>query len=152
MLAQAKQATAKYRDIAAARADGYIQVTQFVPGLGLHMAKVASALTGTFDYAHPNILLYQPTSSGGLDLVGVAYSVPHRGPDSPEGFPGGQDVWHYHTNLCFLADGSVTIAPDRDACKAHGGYFQSQTPWLLHAWIWKTNPAGVFTEYNADVF
>jgi hypothetical protein len=23
--------------------------------------------------------------------------------------------------------------------------------WVLHAWIWKANPAGVFTDYNPDV-
>ena len=126
-----------------------------MPGLGLHLARVASALTGAFDFAHPNVLLYQPTRSGGLELVGVAYSVPHTGAwatDPPDGFPGGQDVWHYHTNLCFLSDGSVTITPDRPSCTGRGGYFQAQTPWLLHAWIWKANPTGVFTEYNPDVF
>jgi hypothetical protein len=155
MLDRAKRDTARYRSIAAARADGYIQVTQFVPGLGLHMAKVANALTGAFDYAHPNILLYQPTASGGLQLVGVAYSVPHSGAwatDPPDGFPGGADVWHYHTNLCFLTDGSVTITPDRASCMGRGGYFQAQTPWLLHAWIWKSNPSGIFTEVNPNVF
>ncbi len=152
MLDQARRNTAKYRSMAAAKADGYVQVTQFVPGLGLHLARISSALTGAFDFAHPNVLLYQPTAGGGLELVGVAYSVPHQGPDPPEGFPGGEDVWHYHTNLCFLSDGSVTIAPGRDACRARGGYFQAQTPWLLHAWIWKTNPNGVFTESNPDVF
>jgi hypothetical protein len=149
-LSAMKAATAKYRDIAVARADGFRQVTQFIPGLGLHMAKI-SALGKGFDYLHPDILLYEPTASGGLKLVGAAYSVPHVGDAPPEGFPGGGDVWHYHQNLCFVG-GAVTIAPSAAACETRGGVFQAKTAWLLHAWVWTPNPEGVFTEYNANVF
>jgi hypothetical protein len=68
------------------------------------------------------------------------------------GFAGGSDAWHYHSDLCFQRGGSVTIAVDDAACKAVGGLvFQKQTAWLLHAWIWKQNPDGVFTEVNPRV-
>jgi hypothetical protein len=152
MLAAAKRATAPYRNVANARRDGYIQVTQFIPGLGLHYANL-HLLNAGFDPVRPPILLYEPTDSGGLHLVGVAYSVPQGRTDTPPaGFPGGEDVWHYHTNLCFLPGGSVTIAPSAPACKAKHGYFQAKTAWLLHAWIWTANPNGVFTESNPRVF
>ena len=150
MLAAAKRATAKYRDVHAAEADGYRQVTQFIPGLGLHLAKL-SLLNHGFDPVHPPVLLYEPTSGGGLRLAGVAYSIP-AGDVPPVGFPGGDDVWHYHTNLCFLLTGEVTITPDAAACKAKHGVFQARTAWLLHAWIWEANPKGVFTESNPRVF
>jgi hypothetical protein len=152
MLAAAKAATARYKRVANAKRDGYFQVTQFIPGLGLHYANLR-LLNAGFDPLHPPILLYQPLPSGSLKLVGVAYSMPQRGPDvPPAGFPGGEDVWHYHTNLCFLPGGGVTVAPSGEACKAKHGVFQGKTAWLLHAWIWTPNPNGVFTESNPQVF
>jgi len=148
-LAAAKKATAKYRDIDVARKDGYFQVTQFIPGLGLHMVNLHIS-NKTFDPAHPQILLYQPRPDGKMVLAGVAYQFAHTTDTPPEGFAGGSDVWHFHTDLCFLPGGSVTIS-SADGCKLAHGFFQAQTAWLLHAWIWKTNPDGVFTEYNPNV-
>jgi hypothetical protein len=150
-LAAAKAATSKYKDINVARADGYFQVTQFIPGLGLHLANLKISNT-VFDPATPNVLLYEPTVRGGYKLVGVAYSIAQQGADPPVGFVGGSDVWHFHQNLCFLPGGQVTVAPSETACKSRQGYFQARTAWLLHAWIWQKNPAGVFTEYNPRVF
>jgi hypothetical protein len=152
-LAAAKKATARYRDIAVARADGYRQVTQFIPGLGLHLANLGIP-NRTFDAARPNVLLYMPNGRGGLELAGVAYSIVRSPawPDGPPGFAGGSDVWHYHNDLCFLPGGQVSIAPSQAACSSRGGFFQARTAWLLHAWIWKPNPRGVFTEYNPNVF
>lgn len=150
-LAVAKAATAKYRSIDRARRDGYFQVTQFIPGLGLHMANL-EVREDVFDPARPQLLLYMPKRPGGYRLAGVGYTFVHESDIPPAGFAGGEDVWHFHTNLCFLRDGSVTIAPDRAACRARSGVFQKQTAWLLHAWIWKANPIGVFTEANPTVF
>ena len=148
-LAAAKRASAKYRDIDVAKADGYFQVTQFIPGLGLHLVNLKIPNTA-FDPARPQILLYQPGPAGKMVLTGVAYQFAHTNNTPPVGFAGGSDVWHYHTNLCFLPGGSVTISNKR-GCKLAHGYFQAQTAWLLHAWIWKDNPDGVFTEYNPNV-
>ena len=30
-------------------------------------------------------------------------------------------------------------------------YLPSLGVWVLHAWIWKPNPAGIFTNYNPAV-
>jgi hypothetical protein len=150
-LAAAEAATRRYRSIARARADGYFQVTQFIPGLGLHMANL-HIRQDVFDPAHPQLLLYMPKRDSGYALAGVGYMFVHRNDVPPEGFAGGQDVWHFHNNLCFLPDGSVTLAPDRAACRVRSGVFQKQTAWLLHAWIWRANPNGVFVEANPRVF
>jgi len=150
-LAAAKAATAKYRSMERARADGYIQVTQFIPGLGLHMANLRIR-EDVFDPARPQLLLYTPKRSGGYALAGVGYTFVHDSDVPPTGFAGGQDVWHFHTNLCFLPGGSVTLAPTQAACQARGGLYQEQTAWLLHAWIWKANPNGMFSEANPKVF
>ncbi len=133
-IAAAKSATAKYRSLAAAKADGYIQVTQFIPGLGLHLANLGIS-NRIFDPARPQVLLYQPDRSGKLVLVGVAYSIAHTGLDDPQ--PAG-----------FAGNADVCAQP----CRKMGGYFQAKTAWLLHAWIWKTNPDGLFTENNPSVF
>jgi hypothetical protein len=150
-LAEAKAASAKYRDIDVAKADGYFQVTQFIPGIGLHLANIRMPTT-TFDPARPQVLLYQPDDKGKLRLAGVAYEFAHVDDTPPAGFAGGSDVWHYHNNLCFQKGGSVTIAKDQASCMAVGGLaFQKQTAWLLHAWVWTPNPDGVFTENNPNV-
>jgi hypothetical protein len=148
ILADVKAATVQYKDIEVAKADGYRQVTQFIPGLGLHMFNFKYA--GTFDPLKPQLLLYMPKADGSMKLAGVSYMLPHRSEVAPEGFPGGADVWHYHENLCFLRGGSVTIATKTD-CAALGGFHQGQTGWLLHAWIYVKNPGGVFTEDNPVV-
>jgi hypothetical protein len=150
-LAEAKAASAKYKNAAVARADGYIQVTQFIPGLGLHMVNLGISDT-TFDPTRPQVLLYEPRSTGGLRLVGIGYALQTLGDTPPAGFAGGSDVWHFHRNLCFLPNGSVTIAPSAGDCQAKNGLFQTRSPWLLHVWVWKTNPNGVFTEANPQVF
>jgi hypothetical protein len=150
-LAAARAATMKYRSLERARADGYFQVTQFIPGLGLHMANL-DIRQDVFDPSRPQLLLYMPKRSGGYRLAGVGYTFIHDSDIPPAGFAGGEDVWHFHNNLCFLLNGSVTISPNGAACRARGGVFQKETAWLLHAWIWKTNPNGVFTEANPTVF
>jgi hypothetical protein len=149
-IAAARAATARYRNIEVAKAAGYYQITQFIAGLGLHMDNLKIS-NDTFDPARPQILLYEPAADGHLVLVGVAYTYAHVNDVPPAGFAGGEDVWHFHTNLCFLPGGSVTVAPGASPCKAQGGFFQKETPWLLHAWIWKTNPDGIFAEYNPRV-
>ena len=95
-LAEAKAASAKYRDIDVAKADGYFQVTQFIPGIGLHLANLRIP-NNTFDPARPQVLLYQPDDNGDLKLAGVAYEFDHLNDTPPVGFAGGSDVWHYHT-------------------------------------------------------
>jgi hypothetical protein len=147
----AKTATERYRDIEVARRDGFVQVTQFIPGLGLHLARIGR-LNRPFDPAEPALLLYMPEGANGMRLAGVAYDLPHTTDTPPEGFAGGSDVWHFHKSLCFLLDGTVTITPDEAACSSRSGIFQAETGWLLHAWLYVENPNGVFVEQNPAVF
>jgi hypothetical protein len=147
----AKAATERFRDIDVARRDGFVQVTQFIPGLGLHMARLGS-LNRPFEPAEPALLLYMPDGVNGMRLAGVAYDLPHTTDTPPEGFAGGSDVWHFHKSLCFLLDGTVTITPDEAACSERSGIFQAETGWLLHAWLFVENPDGVFVEENPAVF
>ncbi len=155
MLTVARDATAKYTDVAVARADGYIQMTQVVPGLGAHFVQPVLLASGTFDIMHPPILLYDAAPDGAFTLVGVSYALPKRSSDEtpPPAYFGPLAVWHYHTDLCFGARNGVPLVQVNTAagCRAAGGLFLRQTPWMLHAWIFRPSPEGVFSHENSTI-
>ena len=141
----ARQATEKYRDINVARAEGYVQTTQDLPRLGAHFVK-PSLVDDVFDPAQPESLLYTRRLSGTWELVGVMYLTP-PGPNPPEGFAGPLDVWHYHTNLCFV--GRVVVGrTSAEDCAARGGRFRARTGWMLHVWLYLDSPNGLFSAEN----
>ena len=80
--------------------------------------------------------------------------------NAPKGFPGPNDHWHLHRNVCFsvgAAGISVPFAPDRDVtqaeCAAAHGTFLKKTTWMVHAWVvpgWES-PHGVFAHANPDL-
>lgn len=118
-LQQARAATSKYKNIANAIADGYVDIAVNVENMGHHFMKV-SLVDGTFDIRKPEILVYNKDEAGNQQLVAVEYAVPLSEP-RPEGFTGSADVW----------DGNVGF-----------------DLWLLHAWVWTSNPDGVFKPFN----
>lgn len=154
-LSTARAATEKYRDVNRARADGYIQVTQVIPGLGAHFVHPALLASGTFDPARPPILLYDSTPDGGFELVGVSWSLPKRpGDDTPPTSPFGPlAAWHYHTDLCFsVRAGSPIVSVNSAAgCRAAGGLYVRETGWMVHAWLFRPSPEGVFSHQNSAV-
>ena len=79
-LAMARKATAKYHDVSAAEADGYVDIGLYLPGEGYHWVK-SSLIDGTFDPSQPEVLLYAPVSGENrLELVEAA-------PEGPDGVP-----------------------------------------------------------------
>jgi hypothetical protein len=151
-LDRARQATAKYKDVHVAEADGYQVVGPDIPGMGVHF--VLTLEPKAFDIEKPPILLYEktPAAPGGYTLVGVSYlwSAP-EGPDgqpqSPP-FPNSLAPWHRHDNICVLAHLENPHGLSEAQCRQQGGHYVSKTQWLVHAWIWKDNPAGVFSPEN----
>jgi hypothetical protein len=121
-LRQAKAATAKYQDIENAIADGYVDIAVDVENMGHHFMKL-SLVDGVFDHKRPEILVYNKDKNGKQRLVAVEYAIPLSEP-KPEGFTGDADVW----------DGNAGFGL-----------------WLLHAWVWEYNPAGVFNSTNSNV-
>ena len=121
-LRQAKAATAKYQDIENAIADGYVDIAVDVENMGHHFMKL-SLVDGVFDHKRPEILVYNKDKNGKQRLVAVEYAIPLSEP-KPEGFTGDADVW----------DGNAGFGL-----------------WLLHAWVWEYNPAGVFKSTNSNV-
>lgn len=151
-LDRARKATEKYQDVRVAQADGYQVLGDEFPGMGAHY--VLTMEPKEFQLEKPPILLYHRNADapGGYTLVGVSYLF-----DAPEG-PDGQPVnppfpkslahWHRHDNICMLPGLANPHALTESECKEKGGHFVAKTPWLVHAWIWKDNPAGVFTPDN----
>ncbi len=121
-LQQARAATARYRDLKNAIKDGYSNINVDVPNMGHHFMK-ASLIDATFDIRHPEILVYNGLDTGNPELVAVEYAVPLTYP-IPEGFAGSNDVWNGTSGFPF---------------------------WLVHAWVWKYNPDGVFNWTNPTV-
>lgn len=155
LLTRAKAATEKYRDVETARADGYIQVTQVLPRLGAHFVQPALLAAGVFDPERPPILLYDATPDGGFELVGVSWSLPKKAGDStPPATPFGPlATWHYHTDLCFsVRGGGPTVAVrTAAACRAAGGAWVRETGWMVHAWLFRPSPEGIFSHQNSTI-
>jgi hypothetical protein len=155
-LNRALVATERYRDVGAARDDGYTAIGPYVTGMGYHYVK-SRRRDAPFDIEHPPILLYEKdaAASGGLRLVGVSYvfNAPADADGQPVGspFPPALAKWHKHANLCVMPDRSVEIQLDFEECGRRGGRFSAETQWMIHAWIWKDSPAGVFSPFNATV-
>lgn len=154
-LERAKQATAKYQDVRQAQADGYQALGAEFPGMGTHFVRTLEV--NNFDVENPPILLYHqdPSVPGGYLLVGVGYLW--NGPEGSDGqplnppFPKSLAHWHKHDNVCMLPGLDNPHALNEAQCRERGGQFVGQTAWLVHAWIWKDNPAGVFTAANPSL-
>jgi hypothetical protein len=125
-LAQARRATAKYHDVAQAEADGYVNINIYEGGEGLHYVNFG-LVDGTFDPAHPEVLLYAPVPhENRMELVAVEYVVPlSLSSDPPAGFAGDADVWRENSEGLGL--------------------------WELNAWIWLNNSNGIFAFKNPRV-
>lgn len=125
-LARARSATARYHDIAAAEADGYVNFNLYESGEGFHYVKF-SLIDGNFDPAEPEMLLYSPVpGEDRLELAGVEYLIPIAlSAGAPAGFTGDADQW-------------------RNDMEGFG-------LWELNAWIWLHNPEGMFAHDNPRV-
>ncbi len=151
-LAVARQATAKYHDVNEAVADGYVQLSGHVPGMGAHFVNLGLMET-PFDLTEPEILLYSLTEGNRPKLVAVEYVV--AGPE-PDGLAGDSDVWEIHLASCHYADESEIVEPNPVSCPATspGGaplVLWHPDLWTLHTWIWRGNPDGIFEPFNPNV-
>ncbi|MCI0555779.1 MAG: hypothetical protein L0287_32940 [Anaerolineae bacterium] len=133
-LAQLRNATAEFHRTSVARAAGYDLVPGLdycfqnygVGGMGYHFINV-SLLDTTVDLTHPEAIVYAPAPNGGVQLGAVEYVVPAAAWDA-EG----------HTHLPMLFGQHFHLN------EALGVY-------ILHVWVWKNNPSGMFEDWNPDV-
>lgn len=63
-------------------------------------------------------------------------------------------AWHYHEypppGVCIWEDGTLNPL-DAPSCASQGGTHWHESPWMLHAWIFRPNAAGVFGLFNSAV-
>jgi hypothetical protein len=154
VVAEVRRATARYLDIANARADGYVQTSGMEARHGYHFvqptAQARALATGTLDLAAPPVLLYVERD-GVWQLAGVEYALPSVPATSP--LP--PAAWHRHEASCHYRDfREIAAATPRDCPARHpesGEIFVAWHPTLAtaHVWAWYPNPDGPFAETNA---
>ena len=152
-LEMVRQATARYRDIDAARRDGYRLFGAEGPLMGEHWYH-PDLVRRPLDLARPSTLQYA-TIGGRKVLVGVAYTV-YRRPDEPlpQGFAGAGDVWHTH-DVTRIARAATAERPllramvARRIQRGRVGAGNGRTHLtMVHAWVWLPNPDGTFAQQH----
>jgi hypothetical protein len=133
-LREVKRATARYHSLRRARGDGFAAFSldpnnPDVPtcfdspdgGMGVHYVR---HIDDVLDPNDPEALVYEVKRNGRVKLVAVEYIVPEEfvDPDEPPMLFG--QMLHHHPSL---------------------------PVYILHAWIWKANPDGVFADFNPRV-
>jgi hypothetical protein len=133
-LEQVRAATARFQQVAAAQANGYGLVSGLdycfdnpgVGGMGYHYIQ-ASSLDLKLDALRPEAMVYAPDRDGKLKLEAVEYIVPAAD-------------WDAASNI----DPPSVLGHSLHLNQALGVY-------VLHAWIWQQNPAGMFEDWNPEV-
>lgn len=127
-----KAASARFHSKKQAEKAGYAMDPHcvYVPGvggMGHHFVNQGN-IDPEFNPLMPEALMYEPDKNGNMKLIGVEYIVIDVGQDRP----------HFGDHP-FDIEG----APPLEA--------QNIPHWSLHVWLWKDNPAGMFTPMNPDV-
>ena len=128
-LAAMRRATARYHDVDAAIADGFILLhdCEVRPGegaVGILYIHLARYLDGIIDPASPDGLLYEPAPNGRLRLTAAELAVPEA-------------MW-----------------PSAEPPSFFGVPFQLEEEFGalgLHVWLWKHNPQGMFAQAHPGI-
>jgi hypothetical protein len=158
-LAEVRRATVQFHDISAAYAAGY--TTEFepcveIPGgpvMGVHARNEALMGDQTVDPLRPELLLYEPTPTGGFRLVGVEYFqivLVHDGDPSTNDEP---TPWfgHQEPPSARIVGPTPQLFGQRFDGPMEGHIPQMPWHWDLHAWIWQANPDGICAPFNPTV-
>ena len=121
-----RAATATYTDFSRAQAAGYTErltdcMSDPAGGMGFHSGK-AAFIDANARLLEPEILMYEPQANGSLQFVGIEYVVPLNLAATPPTLFGHT----FHRNDAFQL-------------------------WVLHVWLYKDNPSGIFSDWNPNV-
>lgn len=132
-----RDATERFRDVAAAEAEGYQLMFGCVSGpdsgaMGLHYVNLPLVVDGELDPSRPEIVIYEPTPNGKPKLVGADFLVfadawDQKGIGTPQ----------LMGQLLHLFE-----SPNR---------FGLPTFYTLHVWAWKENPTGMFVNWHSKI-
>jgi hypothetical protein len=128
-IATLRRATARYHDLNAAIADGFVflhgcEVRPEEGPVGIVYVHMRRLLDGAIDASLPDGLIYEPRNNGNPRLVGVELAVPYP-------------LWTKPQPPSF-----------------NGATFQREDEFGvfgLHVWAWTNNPEGLFAESNPNV-
>jgi hypothetical protein len=132
--AKVRAATRRYHDPAAATAAGYTLIEGLdhcfdnpgVGGMGFHYIR-AESLDLVVDPRQPEAMVYMPQANGRLKLGAVEYIVP-------------AEAW----------DGAGNTEPPKVLDQTFH-LNEALGVYVLHAWLWRSNPAGMFEDWNPKV-
>lgn len=132
-----REATARYRDVAIAEADGYKLQFGCVTGpdvgaMGLHYVNFPLVGDGELDASRPEIVIYEPLPNGRLKLTGADFLVLAADWDAKHSAPPQLEGQLFH----------LFESPNRFGLPAF---------YTLHVWAWKNNPSGTFTNWHPNV-
>ena len=135
-IAGIRHATLRMQRVAWAEAHGYGQFLDCMSSpnagaMGQHYVNGDLLNDGAIDVLHPEALLFEPLGGGRSRLVGVEYLV----------FVDDWDAAHVQRPVLlgqvfnYVDDPSLGVPPF----------------YALHVWAWKTNPDGIFADWNPNV-
>jgi hypothetical protein len=138
LLKVVRESTERFRDVSAAEAEGYRLMFGCVSGpdygaMGLHYVNLPLVLDGELDPTRPEIVIYEPTSSGRPRLIGADFLI-------------FADAWHAK---------NPTATPQLMGQLLH--FFEAPNRfglppfYTLHVWAWKENPTGTYVNWHAKV-
>lgn len=135
-LAGVRAATAQFHDLAAAREAGYgaFYTCTAEPGegaMGQHFVNLSAVLDPDIDPLRPEALAYAPTDDG-YRLVAVEYLV----------FAADWDAAH---------EAPPSLFGQSFGLVGEGNRYGLPPFYELHAWIWQSNPSGMFYEWNPRI-
>lgn len=140
LIAKVRAATARFKDINVAVAEGWVQGTPCVSGpdagaMGVHFVMPSRIGNFVLQADQPQALIYEPLPGGAFRLVGVEFIVlasvwlgQPNGATSTPALEG--DLMNYIS------------APNRYGLPAF---------YELHVWAWENNPKGSFADWNTHV-
>ena len=135
-----RDSTDRFHEVAQAEREGYALAFGCVSGpdqgaMGLHFINMNLVGSGVIDPTKPQIILYEPTGDGRLNLTGADFLVDAQQWDNDKTHKPGPpelmgQLFHYFE------------APNRFGLKAF---------YTLHVWAWKDNPNGAFVNWHPGV-
>lgn len=137
-LATVRAATARFHDIDVALAEGYgplhmcTDENSGLGAMGQHYVKGSVVGDTEFDLTQPEVLVYEPMPNGKMRLVAVEFVV----------FAEPWDAISDEPPQLFGRDLAPVPAPNRYGVPS---FYQ------IHVWLWKSNPAGIFSDWNERV-
>ena len=139
LIDEVHDASARYVDINAALADGFVPATPCVSGpdtgaMGVHLVLPARISSGVLNPQQPQALIYEPMTNGAMRLVGVEFIVL-------------ASIWQANNpanSVPALAGNLLNYisAPNRYGLPAF---------YEIHVWAWEPNPQGSYADWNTHV-